>query len=382
MNSFDFTDYFNLSVDRGDIDMLKVLWGKSIAMGTVGTEIRETITKRMPSIANLHGYDGKFDSFKELVVYHEDITSPLRTMPICNDYILFSISQSIPYTKEEFFRLLRKTSLKGVKGIFRVTQDANRVDYTTVPDEVFTFVSMCVDGEIETELRSNKVWYTVQSVEELGVLDCYFDPSAPPLMEVESNNFKIHTSSEDVIGKIIDMIENKREGFVTIDGLDNDGDLLPHMVYEDSGEEYRKISCCIHESNLFLSLNTEYRSTIYGISRDVHKIVMAVPSVCEQDYPNAMKRSVVGFELVMGVHEFGVRDSCFHEWAYGKNVAYYDSEDSNFCCFDEREKVLYLCIENPLLSAEVELTNDITYSVGRLVCEIPEYMYCYELRKV
>lgn len=387
MDSFDFTDYFILSVDRGDIDALKDLWRKSVAMGTTGTEIRNMINERLPSIAKCYGYNREFVSFKELVAYHEDVTSPLRTMPICNGYILFSISQKIPYTKEEFFRLLKKTSLKGVKSMLETLQYNDYIDYTSSIRERFTFVSKFVGGGIATELwrprtaEEDPSHYIVHSVQELDVLDCYFDPSASPLRELTSNDCKIHTNTDDVIGKVIDMIENERSGFLTIDGIDNDGELVPHMVYEDSSKEYWTISCCLYETALHLNLDKDYHETNGSIEYYNHVIVIVFPSLCEHDYPDLLKRSVIGFEIIAGSYEAGMDGLNFDTFVLGNKVAYYQSEYINFCFLENNADVLYLCIEEPLIEEEVELTNEVTYKIGRLVCEIPEYMYCYELRK-
>jgi hypothetical protein len=66
-----------------------------------------------------------FTSFKDLVQYHDDVTSPLRELPISNGYIVITREQKIPFSHQTFFKLLQRTKLKGMRMIFDLTSDGD-----------------------------------------------------------------------------------------------------------------------------------------------------------------------------------------------------------------------------------------------------------------
>lgn len=86
--------------------------------------LQEKVDLLSSILANRYNYTGPISSFKEVVLKHIDETSALRKLSIHNGYILTTKYQKIQFCPEEFFLLLKQTSLKGVRTIAILSDDS------------------------------------------------------------------------------------------------------------------------------------------------------------------------------------------------------------------------------------------------------------------
>lgn len=91
-----------------DVDALFAIYTQSRSY-TNGKKIREQIEKRVQEIASLNGYEGEFKSFRELVEFHDNETSPLWNFPRSDDVLVARKNHPMPYKFKEFLRLFKNT---------------------------------------------------------------------------------------------------------------------------------------------------------------------------------------------------------------------------------------------------------------------------------
>lgn len=95
-------------VTTSDIDALFAIYSQSRGYAN-GASIRELIEARVDEIATLNGYDQKFDSFRELIEFHDNKTSPLWNFVISGVFLVTREGYPIPYSFGEFVRLFKNT---------------------------------------------------------------------------------------------------------------------------------------------------------------------------------------------------------------------------------------------------------------------------------
>lgn len=268
-------DYLHDALSRGNLDEIFSLYKDSIQMGSVGEVMRIVIDKEANQIARLNGYTEKFQSFKDLVEYYDDANSPLRRLCINNGFILISRSQKFPYTKEEFFRLFKKTTLRGARVIFEIDVDDYGDSYPLKnkpeDDDVksfcfvregddlnFTFFDAEFDYSLEysdsmvdtltlslaRELNRSEI-YTFDNLPNENDLNYYFDDSIEVTNQLESNNHYIFVGNnykwDELVMKTLD---NNKHGFINFKGVDETGEYISQKT-ENGDTQVFYYSCVV-----------------------------------------------------------------------------------------------------------------------------------------
>lgn len=201
--------------------------------GTYKKYFRDYVNRNLKNIADLNGYPHQ-STFKELVKYHVDVTSPLRRLPMMNGYIVISPSQKIPYSTENFLRLLSKTTLKGMRVLFDVHLGRDGLLTVASPSYHYNpFIFYNNNGNVDivtfrySEYRSHTN-LTVVSFDnnilfsdEVDNFSKFFDTNSTFPVALESNGYRI--SSDGTYFLSGHVSEDKINGLVTFGGLDENG---------------------------------------------------------------------------------------------------------------------------------------------------------------
>lgn len=91
-----------------DIDVLFALYSQSRAYKN-GGQIRNLIEARTKEIASLNDYEDDFASFRDLVEFHDNETSPLWQFARIDNVIATRNGYPIPYSLEDFIHFFKKT---------------------------------------------------------------------------------------------------------------------------------------------------------------------------------------------------------------------------------------------------------------------------------
>lgn len=240
-----FLSYTNSAISRGSISELKVLWKKSIRLGSCGKLIRDSVTSNLDEIAGINGYSQKFTSFRELLLHHRDYTSPLRKMCIDNEYILISREQRIPFTPARFFKLLKKTKLKGLRVVF----ECDRGNIFALEERVSFLLRRESDELTITEFQSEYYdasfgsFYFVPTRENTGTrissgnfdeaeplpkLDIlhYFDEEAELTSRLGATTRIYPKFPQGSMEEVVLNAIEKGESFVVFAGVDKDGEYV------------------------------------------------------------------------------------------------------------------------------------------------------------
>lgn len=243
---YDFLLYANDVISRGAIPELKVLWKKSVGLASVGRIVRDSITSNLDEIAGINGYSLKFVSFRELLLHHEDYTSPLRKMCINNEYILISRDQRIPFSPARFFKLLKKTKLRGLRVVF----ECNNGNIFSLEEKVSFLLRRegnkltIIEFQTEYYEHSFRHYYFVPTSENSAVRDTKgtFDDILQTLPGLDiSHYFDEAAELTDRLGKetriypafqqgsveklVLDSVE-KGESFAVFGGVDKQGEYI------------------------------------------------------------------------------------------------------------------------------------------------------------
>lgn len=112
-----------------NIDLCSIILTEAFHNGTVDDCIRayqlsvnsglveyfeEKLIVLVEMLAHRHDYSS-VTSFREFISKYEDDTSPLRKLCMEHGYIILLRNDQIPFSFDEFFSLLQKTTLKGVR---------------------------------------------------------------------------------------------------------------------------------------------------------------------------------------------------------------------------------------------------------------------------
>lgn len=409
----DLRTYFYAILPQGDIPELIRFVRNSSKMGSFGLEVREAIKNNLGEIAGINGYSQKFSSFRELVEHHQDVTSPLRELPLNNEYILLTREQKIPYEKQEFFRLLKQTKLRGVRVIFslcmddegspelcpRVLQLSN--NRSGKKRQLLSFVCKRIGDKIETTLfqpeyasvdwDDNTLYMMLtrtDNIEQVFLtsfdstpeeIDHYFSSQAEPLKKLTSNFFEIYIdpldSLRDNIDRIVTLIEQEEDGYAVIRGVDENGEYT--LVYQSKKvRELEYTQCWIDEEDI-LNLSTyEFRYKKENEVADYH-VRFRVEDFLREDYPRLLKKSVVGFELTIAEYTENEIDFKKSLISGGLTLLKKERKNKTFCFPGEDE--CYLCTQRALDREFVTLSNKLTYVILEIVVTIPGYLYCYKI---
>lgn len=401
----DLRNYFHIILSKGDIPELILFVRNSSKMGSFGLEVRKAIENNLNDIAGINGYSQKFSSFRELVEHHQDVTSPLRKLPLNNGYILLTRAQKIPYEKQEFFRLLKQTKLTGVRVIFSLCMEEDRPELCPRILQL-PFVCKRIGDKIETTLFQpeyisadwdDNILYMMltrtDNIEQVFLtsfdstpeeINHFFSSQAEPLKKLTSNFFDIYidplNSPGDDIDRIITLIEKEDNGYAVIHGVNDNGEYV--LIQENEEERELEYTQCWVEGGDILNFSVyEFRYKENGEHEvpDYH-VRFRIEDFLLEDYPRLLKKSVVGFELT--VAEYTENEIDFKKFLIrdGITLAKKDKRNSggkSFCFPGEEE--CYLCTQRALSKKSVTLSNGLKYKILEIVIAIPGYLYCYEI---
>lgn len=408
----DLQTYFYAILPQGDIPELIRFVRNSSKMGSFGLEVREAIKNNLEEIAGINGYSQKFSSFRELVEHHQDVTSPLRELPLNNEYILLTREQKIPYEKQEFFRLLKQTKLRGVRVIFSLCMDENGPELcprvlqlsnnrSGKKTQKLSMVCKRIGDKIETTLfqpeytsadwDDNTLYMMLtrtDNIEQVFLtsfdstpqeIDHYFSARAKPLKKLTSNFFEIYIdpldSLKDNIDRIVTLIEEEDNGYAVIRGVDDNGEYT--LVHESKKErELEYTQCWIDEEDILNLSFYEFRYKEENQVADYH-VRFRIDDFLLHDYPRLLKKSVVGFELTIAEYtenEISFREDLIED---GLTLLRKERKNKSFCFPGEDE--CYLCTQRALDRKSVTLSNKLKYKILEIVVTIPDYLYCYKI---
>src|SRR4030042_5963919 len=258
----DLYENVEVAVSRGDVEELFTFYKSSLYMGSVGVEIRNLINKETPYISKVNGYK-PFHTFRELFEHHQDVTSPLRKMCISNNFILVTEDTKIPFEKEEFFRLLKSTTLSGVRAIFDIdTRNESMTIYHSANSIVKSPPKFCCvktgkdlqftlfAGEYTAGYRDDKIEVILTRTFNIiaqtdtipDEIDRYFDPSVKLTDDLVSNNVLIIPGYKFTLEECIEYsLAKGYEGFASFDGIDKNGE---YMHNKDRTDYYTSYLLC------------------------------------------------------------------------------------------------------------------------------------------
>lgn len=181
MNSSSYSDYLHDAISRNSIPELLALYKQS-TLTKEGEYTRHVIEEKVPELTKALGYSNDISTFRELVEEHEDRTSPLNEMFISKKrYILVSQTEKIPFSKEEFFTLLKKSrSIRGVKIIFDDNVEAFETLFmcSYIPNKDrfrLTVHQVTNSGNPFAESEAVSMILTYKELLEVEVIEGYFD---------------------------------------------------------------------------------------------------------------------------------------------------------------------------------------------------------------
>lgn len=193
-------EYILCCLSRGDVDGIYDLYRASLSLGTEGKKTRDYIETLTQELCLRHKME-IVSSWRDFCSVYYDVNSPLRKLCICNDYIIISNGTVLPYSKERFFQLLKKTTLKGMRTI------------SSNLNEECLFVK-----RMGTEL-------TIEPYEEFA--DKFFSPSREGILEdviVDEKGFRLYPNLQtSELELVADIIEQNQPGFVILN-LDEEGE--------------------------------------------------------------------------------------------------------------------------------------------------------------
>lgn len=396
-------NYFYIVLSRGEIPELIRFVKNSSNMGSFGLEVRRAIENNLDEIAGVNGYSQKFSSFREFIEHHQDVTSPLRKFPLSNEYILLTRTQKIPYEKQEFFRLLKQTKLRGVRVIFSLCMGEEEGMTLCPPTSYLPFVCKRIGDKIETTLfqpeyisadwDDNTLYMMLtrtDNIEQVFLtsfdstpkeIDHYFSEKAEPLAELVSDFIDVYVdpinSPGDDIDRIVTVIEEEKEGYAVIHGVDDNGEYV--LVHQDEEErELDYTQCWVEEGDILYlsSYEFRYREEEDDEVADYH-VRFRIDDFLLDDYPRLLKKSVVGFELTIAKYtenEINFRNVLISD---GITLLKKEKKNKSFCF--PGEGAMYLCTQRNLNRNSVTLSDGKKYKILEVVVTIPGYLYCYEI---
>lgn len=160
-------------ISTGNIEVIFALYKNSL-VSRQGQQIRNLINSEVNYIAKINGYDPIFYSFKKFILYHDDVTSPLRLLPISSNWIVLPYDCKVPYTLEDFIYLLKRTTLNGLRTVM-TTEVIENVDFCSDYGFVIT-----QNGKIRSFPRESYRNFLTFSTKHHMTRDVssYFDPNS------------------------------------------------------------------------------------------------------------------------------------------------------------------------------------------------------------
>lgn len=222
-----FSNYSSLLheyINIGSIDLLQE-YSREIPK-ECQSETRLLISKNLHKIADINSYPYK-DTFAKLAKYHKDVTSPLRRLPIFDDYIVITPSQKIPYSYEIFLDLLLKTSLKGMRILFDVelkggvlgivNPSDSHVSFTIdkIGHETYVTVSDTTKNESIYDLEEDDEGATQEDIMKCVLI--FFSPGEEVPYVLESNGYLIFLQSDDIESEYLieETLLKGKKGYLT-----------------------------------------------------------------------------------------------------------------------------------------------------------------------
>lgn len=243
--------YVHETLDRGNLEEIFDLYRLN-SLSKDGLIVLTLIDKVTPVLSRRYKYP-KFRRFKDLIIHHMDVTSPLHKMHVSNGFVLVPENDRIPFEKKEFFRLLRRTpSIKGIRIIFGAKSEHRTVvldSYSEKPDLAFCAVKEGKDFDLTTygsryyrnldEYRptrlallkmsdSEKTRLSYSEILEDERIDGWFNPNSILTDRMVSNDIEIFTNFGEKLSNadfLLESCDNKKEGLV-FNGVDENGEYI------------------------------------------------------------------------------------------------------------------------------------------------------------
>lgn len=110
----DYIEQVQQLISIGHPEPLVAVWHDSLGLGHTGEQVRQMLTKAIPDVAAWNKVEVRA-TFSEFVQHYDDVTSPLRKLPLSNGYVVIPCNQQVPYSMRDFFFLLQRTGLRGLR---------------------------------------------------------------------------------------------------------------------------------------------------------------------------------------------------------------------------------------------------------------------------
>lgn len=339
MNLERYYDYLHDVLSRKSIRELLTLYISSLTFRD-GSVTRELIEQSVSDISKYYGYDA--NTFEELVRMYEDDTSPLKQLHITNNFILVTPSQGIPFSKKEFWSLLKRTpSIRGVT-VFSLNQ-------SSLPQFTCKFEDGRYVLTIKSLLEETRDVLTYKEILAVDILDGYFHSNKEVTSELFDEDVRILTKTNGKVSfgdLILETLKSGR-GVTLFEGVD------------DKGE---------YENAFAISIDYEDILTVqsFYIIKDHQRLV---------EYKLVTGRYIdVGWdnELILSLifNDFGFIDHSETMTVYvNPSEGSLDLEDdiiiTNGECFGyyNKESTIVYLISNERLSSEVIMSNEKTYRI-------------------
>lgn len=361
--------YIHETLDRGNLEEIFDLYRLN-SLSKDGLIVLTLIDKVTPTLAMKHRYP-KFARFRDLIVHHWDVTSPLHKMHVNNGFILVPGDSRIPFEKKEFFRLLRRTpSIKGVRIIFGVKDPYGAIileSWEDVPSLAFCCVRVSEQFDLTTygshyykdwdrgapsrpsllkisEGKKKRLSYT--EILEDERIDEWFNPNSPITDRMYSGDIQIFTnfggsSNSEFLLKMCDL---RHQGLV-FNGVDEDGEYIFGLHGDTKVVPFYYVSCA--NNGLRISF---YQYIDHGWLKRMqfsHEVRQTLP-VIPKNIPRDARKSILLYHI---------QDMEFpkdFEEAFGliiDEVRRYS--EKGICYYVSGEDILYLTINEALQEGEV-----------------------------
>lgn len=380
-------DYIN----EGNITELSILYDNSHD----DDEIRDTIRDNISRIAEANGIDSfVYSTWEELRSYYEDTRSPLRDLAINNGYILVTDNDKIPYTQEEFFCLLEKTTLDGVRVLFSVKD--NRIvtkEELTIAnfDDGVVVENYIPNGETISLETEDVVELDHEEVSDYRPINHLFDPNYKGTDRLISDGFIIYTRAHEetsLLDLILDMYERNAKGFVLFDGLDKWANYKMDKSMEKGWPSSVTLPyhICYFEEDYLVN---ETREVVFSNDtiedNEILRMIGQFPHI-EESYSQELKLSLIAFCLTSSPSytdnvgsELYLNGYDYDPFGLAKDPIVYDLEDEGSIAYEGQNGVTLLISDRrKLLGQEITLSNDKNYIIGDQVTE----GFVYELTEM
>lgn len=381
--------YIHETLDRGNLEEILNLY-KLNSLSREGLIVLTLIDKVTPVLSRKHRYP-KFRKFRDLIAYHQDVTSPLHKMHINNGFILLPENMRIPFEKKEFFRLMRRTpSINGVRIIFGAAYRYGSLvldSFSEKPDLAFALSRVTeasgssvgdivkIDKDFELTTYGSQYYKDLDEARPVRIsllkmsdgqkrrlsyteileddrIDGWFNSDSPLTNKMICNDIEIFTNFEEKISNadfLLEICDGKKQGLV-FNGVDENGEYISFNY-----SEKMKVVPFYYVSfvdNLRISfpdyINRDRleRMQLHGDER------IDLP-VIPKDIPHDARKSILLYYL-----QDMVFPKDFHE-NFGLTTDEVRRYSEKGICYDvPEEKILYLTVDEELKKGKVIIFLD------------------------